>query len=182
MRLRKRSRRIDGRRRWLVLSLFAFACGGAKTEVKEPPKSETPADEVLRIAANWVSVQPMNAILSPPSPLSVIRGSIKSNIHLTKKDAEEELTIVEDIELRGGGKVLCESVFRHPVTIRYGRKGGEAAVELGRPALNGRRTCQGVHPEPDLVADPLVALFVLKSDQLVAIEPRTDGRTYLPES
>lgn len=157
-----------------------IGCGGGNTEVKAPPKEETPADEVLRIAANWSSVQPVNAILSPPSPISLIRGSIKSQVHLTKKDAEEELTIVEDIELRGGGNVLCESVFRHPLSVRYGRKGGEAAVELGRPALNGRRACEGIHPEPDLVAEPVVALFVLKSDQLVAIEPKTDGRSYLP--
>lgn len=178
MRLRERS---HGRQRWILICSLALGCGGGKTEVKAPPKEETPADEILRIAANWLSVQPMNGLLSPPSPISVIRGSVTSHVHLTKMDAEEELTIVEDLELRNGGKVLCESIFRHPISVRYGRKGGEPAVEFGRPALNGRRVCQGVHPEPDLVAEPVVALFQLKSDQLVAVEPKTDGRSYIPE-
>lgn len=147
-----------------------------------PPQVETPADEVLRISANWISVQPTKGILSPPSPISVIRGSVTSRIHLTKRDAEEELTIAEDVELRSGGRVTCESTFRHPIALRFGRKGEEAAVEIARPALNGRRVCQGRHPEPDLVAEPIVTLFVLRSDQLVAVEPKTDGRSYLPES
>jgi len=143
---------------------------------------ETPADEILRIGANWTSVQPIKALLSPPSPISVIRGSVTSRIHLTKRDAEEELTIAEDVELRSGARVVCESTFRHPLSLRYGRKGGEPAVEITRPALNGRRVCQGPHPEPDLVAESIVTLFVLRSDQLVAIEPKTDGRSYIPEN
>ncbi len=184
MRLRERSRRVDGWRRRLsaIGLLFALGCGGGNAPTVAPPQTETPADEILRISANWISVQPVKALLSPPSPISVIRGSVTSRVHLTKRDAEEELTIAEDVELRSGARVVCESTFRHPISLRYGWKGGEAAVEITRPPLNGRRACQGRHPEPDLVAESIATLFVLRSDQLIAVEPKTDGRSYIPES
>ncbi len=76
----------------------------------------------------------------------------------------------------------CKTRFDHVVRLRWGRKNGEAALEITRPALLANRSCDGMAPEAVLVEVQRRALFVLSADQLVAVDPPLDERIYRPVS
>ncbi|NLE85272.1 MAG: hypothetical protein GX607_02620 [Myxococcales bacterium] len=163
-----------------AVALFA-ACGGKEPAAPPPVAVETPADEVLRIGERWTSTSEQRGLLSPPSPVSVFVVREVSEITLSPTSGREVLTIEEELELRDGGALLCQTRFEHPLTVRWGRRDTDAAVELRRPGVTGARQCQGgSHPEPTLERPARAARFVLRSDNLVAIEPPTDDRIYLP--
>lgn len=166
----------------LLAAASLLGCAGNKREVEAPVRQETPADEIRRVSNEWVYTAPTQGLLSPPSPISVFHTITRSVVTFRGEEAHEELTIWEDLELRSGGTVRCANKFSHPLKVRWGRKNGEPAVEISRPALEGKRTCDGIHPEANFAEPARVARFVLRSDRLVAVEPATDGRTYLPES
>lgn len=164
-----------------LVSLLCSACGGSSQETREPIQQETAADEVLRIGGEWISRVPDKGILSPPSEVSVFSVVTESTIQLSEESASERLVIEENVELRNGDGAQCRTEFSHPLQLRWGRRQGEAAVELIRPALNAQRNCRGLHPEPVLRAEPKRALFILRSDQLVAVEPPLEDRIYRPK-
>lgn len=153
-------------------------CGGSAQGPAPPPKVETSADEILRIGTTWVNVELQKEILSPPSPISMSSTRRESEITFAEGAASEHLIIRENLELRSGGTIECETQFTHSLSLRWGRKQGQAAVELVRPALSGPRSCTGVHPDGDISEDSRPALFVLRSDNLVAVEPLVDQRSY----
>jgi hypothetical protein len=165
----------------IALVMVLLGCGGGHKEVEEPTRQETAAEEIRRIATTWSLTEPSKGILSPPSPVSVFHIVTRSVISLAPSGAKEELTVWEDLEMRDGSRVKCANKFSHGLGVRYGRKLGEAAVEITRPALGGLRTCEGgQHPDPEFRAAEKTARFVLRSDRLVAVEPATDGRIYIP--
>lgn len=164
-----------------MLAALGSGCAGGTPEAQEPVQEETPADEILRVSAAWTSIEAETNILSPPSPLSLVKRRMASHIELSFESATERLTIDEEIELRSGGKLRCSTSLERSIELRYGRKAGEAAVELTSPPAALPRRCDGQHPEPTLELPPRRALFVVRADRLIAIEPRTDGRTYLPD-
>jgi len=155
------------------------ACGGDKKEHVAPVKMQTAAEEVLRIGETWASVTPEKGILSPPSKISVFETHSTSELRLAKEGGTEVLQIAEEIKLRTGEVVRCTTRFEHSVVVRWGRRQGEAAVEITRPQVTGPRNCDGLHPEGPIAQSSKKALFVLRSDNLVAIEPRLDKRVYI---
>lgn len=164
----------------IVLLLGFTACAGPQEEVEAPVATEGAGEELRRVAVVWSSTEPTKGILSPPSPISMFHATTRSVITLSRDQAQEELTIWEELELRSGVTIHCANKFVHPLTVRYGRKHGEAAVEITRPTLRGSRTCDGAHPDPNFNVPRRVARFALRSDRLVAVEPSTDKRVYLP--
>lgn len=159
---------------------LVLGCGGKGNAPPPVVAKETAEAEVLRISRAWTSTQVEKSLLSPPSIVSVRAQTRTSRLELAAKEGTEHLVIAEQFELRTGGRIECETVFDHPVQVRWGRKSGEAAVEVTRPALQARRTCNGTAPE-DVLSEPVrTALFVLGADQLVAVEPPLEERIYRP--
>ncbi len=162
-----------------IVCALATACGGAPKEAA-PVKRLSAADEITRIATEWMSVVPAQGLLSPPSKISTFKNSRASKIVLGAHSATETLTIEEKLQLRTGERVSCSTQVQLELRVRYGRRGGEAAVELTRPPLTVPRSCQGFHPEGSLNEPERSALFVLRADTLVALEPPLEKRKYLP--
>ena len=164
-----------------IVSLALISCGGNKKA--DAPKAEklTAADEILRIGNLWTNVHPEKGILSPPSKISLFRTFRKSELRMSERTILERLIIEEEAELRDGTKIRCLAQFEHQVAHRWGHHNGGAAVEITRPSLHTARSCEGgMHPEGPLSEPAKKALFVLRSDNLVAIEPALDQRTYTP--
>lgn len=158
----------------------AVSCGPSKDAERPQVKVESVADEVLRIGETWSSAHTEKGILSPPSKVSVFTTLVRSEITLKEHGASEVLVIQEEVTLRAGGTVACETRFEHPLRLKWGRRQGEAAVKLSRPAFQGPRECNGLHPEPMISRDEVEALFVLRSDELIPIEPPLEKRKYIP--
>jgi hypothetical protein len=166
----------------LTLGLNAVGCGGGKQPDAPPIEQQTSADEILRIGTIWTATLPDQGILSPPSAISVYKNVRSSQITLSKERATELLVIEENLQLRSGAEIKCSTAFEHSLGLRFGRRQGEPAVELVRPALSGRRECSGVHPEGSFEEPARRALFVLRSDQLVPVEPPLEKRNYIPQA
>jgi hypothetical protein len=164
----------------MALGILLSACGGGTQGPPPGPRQLTAAEEVLRIGSTWVNIEPLRGILSPPSDVSVFNTLRKSEVVLSADSATETLIIEESLELRAGGKIECQTEFNHSLTMRWGRRKGEAALELVRPPVHGPRSCSAAHPEGDLSEQAKRAIFVLRSDNLVAVEPLVDQRNYTP--
>lgn len=165
-----------------LLPLLTLGCGGSNGAPPKTVERETAEAEVTRISRAWTSTQVERSLLSPPSPISVRAGSRTSVLTFADGRAHEDLVVSEQFDLRAGGTIRCETRFQHAVRIRFGHKSGEPAVEVVRPPLSGTRNCDAPPPEPTLVEPERRALFVLGSDQLVAVEPALDERIYRPKS
>jgi hypothetical protein len=165
----------------LGLSLLA-GCGGNQPAAPKTVENETAEAEVTRIARAWSSTQIEKSLLSPPSPISVQVSARTSRIEFGSQGGREQLTVDEQFELRTGGRVHCLTRFDHTVGLRFGRKGGEAAIEVTRPPLRARRNCDGSAPEATLSEGQRRVLLVLSADQLVAVDPPLDERIYRPVS
>ncbi len=165
----------------LASGCLLLGCGGDDREAEAPVHRETPADEILRIGNHWVSRQENRGLLSPPSAISVFVVREESTVTLAPKSAKEELVVEEQFELRSGATIHCRTEFSHDLTLQWGRRGGTAAVQLVRPALDAPRVCDGPgHPEPRLSRGRTAARFILSSDALEAVDPPLEKRRYLP--
>lgn len=162
------------------LLLGPLACGPREAAPPPPVVQETPADEILRIGERWLATTKQRGLLSPPSPISVFAVVEESRLTLAREGAREEVLVEEQIELREGGAIRCLTRFEHDLGLKWGRRQGEAAIELRRPAATAPRQCEGgQHPEPILQRPAGAARYVLRSDNLVAVEPPLEDRLYI---
>lgn len=166
-----------------VALLCAGACGGAPPAPPAAPVAEGPADAILRVAATWEARHAEKGLRSPPSPIASFDRQLVSRITLARDatTAPETLRVSERFVLRDGADVSCGADAELTVNVAYGRKAGEPALELSWPALVRPRVCEPAHaPIPDLERPAGRARFVLRSDQLVGVEPALEKRTFLP--
>jgi hypothetical protein len=167
----------------IITALGESACSGAPAVPPAAPVAEGPEDGILRIAATWEARHAEKGLRSPPSPIASFDRQLLSRVALVRgaSDATEEFTYAERFVLRDGTSVSCAGSAELQISVAYGRKAGEAALELTWPALRQPRACEPSHGGiPDLERPAGRARFVLRSDQLVGIEPALEKRTFLP--
>jgi hypothetical protein len=106
-----------------------------------------------------------------------------TRIELVKgeQNARQTSSYLERFVMRDGEETHCETTVEGSVEVRYGRRQGEAALEIGWPGVSTPRRCQ----RPDDRIPPLEegaerSRFVLRSDQLVGVEPALEKRSFLP--
>ncbi|MCA9648113.1 MAG: hypothetical protein KC492_45785 [Myxococcales bacterium] len=175
--------------RWFALlglcGLVALPCGCKRQQgpSTQEVRAETPEDEILRVGARWQATQEARGFDSPPSQISVFDTRVQSVLVFKagEKALLEGLTATEDFELRDGTRVHCEGKIEVHTRVRYGRRQGEAAIQLERPRVRIPRRCSGGSPpEASLTLPRSVARFVMRDDQLIAVEPPLEKRVYLP--
>ncbi len=181
-------------RRWGVARYGALLSGallsgallsGCKRQAAAEPgvvRAETPADEIMRVGLRWRATEEAKGFNSPPAPISVFDTRVESELRFEPgvKYAVESLKAVENYELRDGSRVNCEAAAQVRSRLRFGRIAGEAVVQVERPAVRLNRRCGGAAAPATAGLAPSVARFVLRGDQLVAIEPPLEKRVYLP--
>lgn len=167
----------------LGLAILPCGCKEKQGPAAETVQRETPEDEILRVGTRWQATEEARGFQSPPSEVSVFDTRIQSVLVFErgKKSVVEGLTASENFELRDGTRVRCEGKVEVHSRVIYGRRHGEAAIQLERPGVRIPRRCSGgVPPDAALTVPRSVARFVLRDDQLVAVEPPLEKRVYLP--
>jgi len=161
----------------------ALACSAAAGPPPAAPSIEGPEEAILRIARFWEARYAEEGLRSSPSPIASFDRQLVSHLELTQGQASatESLSFEERFTLRDGGAVHCSGRFDIQVSVSYGARSGEPALELSWPALERPRDCDG----PGAAIPPFErpagrARFVLRSDQLVGVEPALEKRTFLP--
>lgn len=159
------------------------ACGGGEPEPQAPIQREGPEEHILRVGATWEARWAEQGFLTAPSAIALFDTRAVSRLTLTRgaKTAKETLTFDGAFKLQDGSAYACQARAEAAVSVTYGERAGEAAVEIARRALRVSRTCDKPgFPEPELVVPESRARFVLRGDKLVSFDPPTERREYLP--
>jgi len=171
--------------RWLAAfsCALAFACASAAGPPPAAASVEGPEAAILRIASFWEARYADKGLRSSPSPIASFDRQLVSRLELTQGQvtATESLSFEERFSLRDGQAVHCSGRFDIQISVRYGARANEPAVELEWPASERPRDCDvpGA-PIPEFERPAGRARFVLRSDQLVGVEPALEKRTFLP--
>jgi len=173
---------------WLGLLLAALcgsleACSGAAGPPPGAPAVEGPEQAILRIASFWEARYVDKGLRSSPSPVASFDRQLVSRLELTQgqNTATESLSFEERFILRDAREVRCAGRFDIQVSVAYGTRTGEAALEIDWPALERPRECDTPGAPISAFERPAGrARFVLRSDQLVGVEPALEKRTFLP--
>lgn len=159
------------------------SCGGTPPPPPAPPVAQGPDDAILTIASRWEARHVDKGLRSKPSPIASFERTIVQRLELRKGAEESVLSSLYDerFALRDGTEVRCGTQIGIPLQVSYGRRQGEAALELGWGPLELQRACD----PPDSRIPPLTepagrSRFVLRSDQLVGVEPPLEKRSFLP--
>lgn len=169
--------------RWCAAGLALTACGPASGPPAAAPAVEGAEDTILRIATFWESRYTEKGLRSSPSPIASFDRKLVSRLELTRGQAAatETLSAEERFALRDATEVHCSARFDLPVSVRYGNRAGEPALQLEWPALERARECDSPGASiPPFQRPAGKARFVLRSDQLVGVEPALERRTFLP--
>ncbi len=158
------------------------ACGGSRADPAAVVR-EGPDAAILRISSIWEARQVDRGLRSAPSPVASFERQVLSRLTLVagQSTATETLHLNERFTLREGQEVHCTGEVQTEVAVSYGIKAGEPAVELSWPELRRDRSCDVAGaPIPPLERPAGRGRFVLRSDQLVGVEPALEKRTFFP--
>ena len=167
----------------LLGGALPLACSGAAGPPPGAPGVEGPEDAVLRIASFWEARYTDKGLRSSPSPIASFDRALVSHLELARGQltATESLSFEERFTLRDAREVHCGGRLDLQVSVTYGARAGEPALELEWPALSRPRECDPPGaPIPPFERPAGRARFVLRSDQLVGIEPALEKRIFLP--
>lgn len=168
----------------LVLSTsLVGACATPPDAPRAAPTTEGPEEAILRVASDWDARHTEKGLRSSPSPVASFDRQVVSRLVLIRgqRTATESSTFTERFVLRDGKEVRCSGGSAGEVTIAYGRLAGEPAIELAWPAQAQQRECDTASvPVPDGGKPAGRSRFVLRSDQLVGVEPAREKRVFLP--
>lgn len=178
------------RLRWLAQALAALsstcsfcACSGASGPPPAPPAVEGPEEAIARIGTIWEARHTDKGLRSSPSPIASFDRQLLSRIELTRgsSSAVERISFEERFILRDAREVRCQGQLEAPLHATYGTRSGEPALELDWPEASQPRSCDSPDaPIPPFERPAGRARFVLRSDQLVGVEPALEKRVFLP--
>ncbi|MEY2935418.1 MAG: hypothetical protein RL033_6167 [Pseudomonadota bacterium] len=177
---------VVSRSRTLALGgalVASVACAGAAAPPPPPPTVEGAEEAIARIGSFWEARYTDKGLRSSPSPIASFDRQLVSRLELASGQplATESLSFDERFNLRDAREVRCQGRFDIQVNVGYGMRGSEPALELDWPALSQPRQCDSADvPIPPFERPAGRARFVLRSDQLVGVEPALERRIFLP--
>jgi hypothetical protein len=164
-------------------AVVAVGCGGGEPEAVAPIERESPAEQILRVGKTWEARWAEQGFRTAPSPISLFDTRVTSRLFLArgKKTAREAIVFEGSFKLQNGTAYSCRGSAETTVSLAFGDRAGEAAVEVLRKALRVSRTCDKPgFPEPEFTVPEARARFALRGDKLVGFDPPTERREYLP--
>jgi hypothetical protein len=167
----------------LALAALALSCGGSSRQPPPTPLRESPAEGILRIGRVWEARENETGFRTAPSPIATFQTQVVSRLTLGAGAAPAQASVRYDdrFTLRDGRIANCSVSFELPASLAYGLKAGMPAIELQWSAARLPRTCDlPGFSAPELEHPAGRSRFVLRDDQLVAIEPPSEKRSFIP--
>ncbi len=162
--------------------LFLLGCQKEEPVARAPLLHLSAREEILQVSAVWAAEISDRRLLDAPSPLAAVITESTLRLDLSDpKAAHQDLLVKKRLEYRDGSRINCEATPHFTAQVRFGRRRGEPALELRRPVSPVSWRCDAPLPaELDPTVGAEAARFVLRQDQLVAVEPASDRRRFLP--
>jgi hypothetical protein len=165
-------------------ALVGMVLGCAETASVPPskPLQERPEEAIISVSRKWEARYSERGLRPSDSPIASYDRQFFSRIELVRQavSISETLRFTELYVMRSGGQVHCAGQLEFDNAVTFGRKDGEAALELSWPDLEIPRLCDSEEVSEKFVRSAGKAVFALRSDQLVPIAPATERRTFLP--
>jgi hypothetical protein len=162
---------------------LVLSCSGADPAPPSAPTHEGPQEAILRVGKVWEASEDENGFRSKPSPIATFHSRVRTRLTLVPDAAraEELVEYEERFTLQDGRTAHCTATRTTSIDVAYGLKAGEPGVELAWPSARIARKCDVPgFPLPTLERQAGRSRFVLRSDQLVAVEPSTEKRAFIP--
>jgi hypothetical protein len=175
-------------RRPLASLVTLLAVAASPGCASPPPPAPTavpklsPHDELVQVAAHWVSREQERRSFEGAGGVTASSTITTSDLDITsEKNVRESLTIEERLTLGSGTEVTCKSQVTVGLGARYSRREGQPTAELTRPVTPLVRSCSSPPPTGFVAEVPAARwVVVLRGEKLVAVEPATNRRQYLP--
>lgn len=169
--------------RALVASAIVSACGGAP----EPPPRvahEDATSHLLRIGTAWSVAGEERGVLEH-DPYGVVSFRVREETTYAigpGRDAKRTIVRDEVFGMASGAELHCSARGTTPVVVRTWWSEREVRVELAAAGGCLARTCTGGElPVKTKDVSPSTAVFALREDRLVPIEPATLHDVLLPQ-
>ncbi len=167
-----------------LLVLALVGCRPRDRDAEAPPARLSAEQEVLAIAPVWQALEEEHGARGPNQKISVF--DLKQRTTLTLREgqrtAEEKIEVKERFEMKNGAVYECRARGLAKVQVRFGRKAGEAALEVQRPSMLLPRTCApSDFPERELQLSGGTSRFLLQDERLVGFAPPSERRVFLPQ-
>jgi hypothetical protein len=167
----------------LAVALGGVAsCGELPPVRAQPAVQQRPEEAIFAISRTWQARWGERGLQSSPSPVASFDRQLTSRLELVRgvQSATETIDFTERFVLREGGEVRCSGHAEGELTVQYGRRQGEPAIELSWPILLAPRVCDTPKLDPTYERPAGLSRFVLRSDQLVGLGSALERRTFLP--
>jgi hypothetical protein len=167
----------------LAAAFLVLSCSAADQAPPSAPAREGPEEAILRIGKVWQASEDEKGFRSKPSPIATFENQVRTRLTLVSgaRRAEERIEYEERFTLQDGRSAHCTAAQTTTIEVAYGIKAGEPGVELAWPSARIARKCDAPgFPLPALERQAGRSRFVLRSDQLVAVDPPTEKRAFIP--
>ncbi|MBI5531104.1 MAG: hypothetical protein HY898_00210 [Deltaproteobacteria bacterium] len=167
---------------WLILLVALPCCGSGNEKPPEPPKRASAQERILSVGKSWQEGTRSEGYVNT-ADIAFLRTTDKFTLHLTsgKSTGTVDLEREELIRTPQGREYHCTVTGAVQAVVKFSWRGEEAAVAVRVPASTHPRSCrENGYPSPSKQFDAVNAIYVLRGDQLVAVEPQTLRSSLLP--
>ena len=170
----------------LLLACFAIT-GGASCRKKEappppPPQKLGPEERIMQVGKAWREMSQTEGYVNEVD-VAFIRVNDQLTLHIkpSSRTALVDVDRTELIRTPDGHEYHCKVEGAVRAAVRYEWRMEEASVSVRMPSANLPRACrERGFARPFKQIPDLVATYVLRGDQLVAVEPITLRSVLLP--
>lgn len=167
-----------------VVALAAFGCGPSGPERLPPVAREDAEAHVFRIGKSWATTTETQGFMQR-DPLGVASFRVREEVTFAfGPGVEAQRRIVRDevFGMVSGGELHCTVKGALPLVVRSSWKAREVRVLLESHGGRLPRTCEGGKLPLEVREVPAFsALYALREDRLVPIEPPTLHDVLLPQ-
>jgi hypothetical protein len=167
---------------WLILLLALPGCGPGNDKPPEAAKHASAQEHILNVGKSWQEGTRSEGYLNT-ADIAFLRATEKFTLHLVSgaPTATVDLEREELIRTPQGREYHCTVAGAVQAVVKYSWRVGEAAITLRVPASTHPRACrENGYANPAKQFDAVNAVYVLRGDQLVSVEPQTFRSSLLP--
>lgn len=165
-----------------LLGLVCNACGGGGEAPPPPPKRLTAEERILQVGKTWEETTLAEGYLNEPD-ITFLRATDRMTLQL-QQGARVALATFDRKELirtPQAREFHCKVSGVAQAAVNFAWRVNEASLTVRVPAVSLRRACnESGYPHPTRVIDQLSAVYVLRGDRLVAVDPSTLHSVLLP--
>lgn len=170
---------------WAALAVALLtSCAPKERPAEAPTERLTAEQEVLKVSSSWQALEEEHGTRGGNNKVAVYDVKTRSTLTLVKGNVEgsEKIDFKERFETRTGQVYECRATTTTHVRVRFGRRQGMPAVQVARPSVILRRSCQPTDfPDPEIQIVGGTSRFLLQDEQLVGFAPPSEKRVYLPK-